>query len=72
MRIRRYLYGWLGRHGECCLGRNPPDSPMMPYKVYSSMQEAEEAARAKRYQIIWCGAAAKMQPQVLPSELRPL
>ncbi len=57
--IRRKLYGWLRGPGEWCLGRNPPDSPSMPYKLYASMAEAQIAAEAKRATIIWCGDAAR-------------
>ena len=65
MRQRRKLYGWLRKPGEWCLGRAPPDSPQMPYKVFSSMKEAESAAAARRYEIVWSGDALLTRLQML-------
>jgi len=64
MRLRRKLYGWLGKHGEWCLGKYPPDSPVLPYRVYQSMTEAEAAALAYRAEVIWCGAALETRKQL--------
>jgi hypothetical protein len=58
MRPRRKLYGWQTLSGQWCLGRNPPDVPI-PHSVYGSCEEAEAAASTRRYQVIWCGAAAE-------------
>jgi hypothetical protein len=70
MRLRRKLYGWLRPSTssgltEWCLGRYPPDSPQLPYKVYASMDEAEAAAQAYRANVIWCGAALETRRQLL-------
>jgi hypothetical protein len=69
MRPRRKLYGWLRSSGEWCLGRYPPDVPT-PYLKYASMQEAEDAATAGRYQVIWCGAALDTRNQMMAAVQR--
>lgn len=53
---KRYLYGWL-KGGKCLLSRLPPDVSV-PYQSFSGVLEAAEAARASKYEIIWCGEAA--------------
>jgi hypothetical protein len=65
MRRRRLLYGWLRKPGEWCLGRLPPDSPQTHYAIYHSMHEAESAAEASRYEIIWAGAALETRRQLV-------
>ncbi len=56
--MKRKLYGWIRKPGQYCLGRNPPDSPQMPYEVYASLDEVEQAAKSRKAAVIWCGDAA--------------
>jgi hypothetical protein len=60
--IRKTLYAWLLRPGVYCLGRNPPDSPSMPYARFTSRRGLEQEAQRKKAQIIWCGDAARERP----------
>jgi hypothetical protein len=70
--IRRKLYGWLKRPGEWCLGRQPPDTPSMPHKVFASLNEARLAAEAMRATIIWSGDAARHVERLAMMERPPL
>jgi hypothetical protein len=69
MARRRKLYCWLRKPGEWCVGRYPPDIPIGPFGVFSSMEEAERAVTTK-YDIIWCGDALKTREQVAWSPSR--
>ena len=53
---RRVLYGWLRGPGQWCLSRQPPDVSV-PYQKFATLEDAEEAAKASRYDVIWSGAA---------------
>lgn len=66
MRRRRILYGWLRSPGEWCLSRLPPDVPV-PYQLFPSMEEAEQTAKASRYEVIWSGPALAEREQIMAS-----
>lgn len=55
MKFRRKLYGFFD-HGDVCLSRAPPDVPV-PCQRFNTLAEAEAAATAAKYDIVWCGYA---------------
>jgi hypothetical protein len=62
-RAKRFLYGWLRGPNEWCLSRQPPDIPVL-YQMFASMDEAEQAAKAARYDVVWSGDALVMWERV--------
>lgn len=61
--IRKVLYGWRLKSGEYGLGRNPPDSPSIPYTPYPDRESAQKDADRRRARVIWCESQT-------PGELR--
>ena len=64
MRRRRILYGWLNGPDQWRLSRLPPDVSV-PYQPFPTMEEAEEVARASRYEVVWCGPALAMREYLM-------
>lgn len=62
-RRRRILYGHL-KDGKCLLSRLPPDVPV-PFQAFRSIPEAVQAAKASKYDIIWCGDAKAEYERVM-------